>query len=423
MLYPLLTFLVVMLFVTAMSIRVKAPPFFTLLFGALFFGLLSGMTPDQVVLAAINGLGKIFAIFAVIILCGAVIAKTLHAQGLIEGLVSDLRQRTGDTRSLSGLAGYLFALPATCCITAFVMLTPILGNLGGERSGKDLLYLAAVGSVLSYTLIYPTPVVIPLFSGLGSGASPLLFDLVAVPLSLLLLGGVVFAFRARAGRGMEGRLDPGEKRADNTVAGKIHWKAWAPFLAILAAIPLFSVFFSFSHESMIQCIMLAGLLVCMALATPVARTAGLLQGTRHAGIIMFDICGAGAFGSVIVASGFPEGVFPGMVTALPLVLIPFVFTAAIQAAQGSRVVSAVISSQVLAGTAVSASMHPIPLILSVAAGTCVISYLSDPFFWLLQRTTGGSIWEVVRNYTLPLFVCGMVVLAVAVGLEAVLMGG
>mgnify|MGYP000849016531 FL=1 len=117
MLYPLLTFVVVMLFVTAMSIRVKAPPFFTLLFGALFFGLLSGMTPDQVVLAAINGLGKIFAIFAVIILCGAVIAKTLHAQGLIEGLVSDLRQRTSDTRSLSGLAGYLFALPATCCIT------------------------------------------------------------------------------------------------------------------------------------------------------------------------------------------------------------------------------------------------------------------------------------------------------------------
>jgi len=234
---------------------------------------------------------------------------------------------------------------------------------------------------------------------------------------------VVFAFRARAGRGMEGRLDPGEKMVDNTVAGKIHWKAWAPFLAILAAIPLFSIVFPLSHESMIQCIMLAGLLVCMALATPAERIAGLLQGTRHAGIIMFDICGAGAFGSVIVASGFPESVFPGMVTALPLVLIPFVFTAAIQAAQGSRVVSAVISSQVLAGTAVSASMHPIPLVLSVAAGTCVISYLSDPFFWLLQRTTGGSIWEVVRNYTVPLFVCGMVVLTGAVGLEAILMRG
>lgn len=423
MLHGLLIFLLALFFITVMSIRVRAPPFFTLLFGALFFGLLSGMSPDQVILAAINGLGKVFAIFAVIILCGAVIAKTLDAQGLIEGLVSDLQRRTSDTHSLSGLAGYLFALPATCCITAFVMLTPVLERLGGERSGKDLLYLAAVGSVLSYTLIYPTPVVIPLFSGLGSGASPLLFDLVAVPLSLLLLGGVVFAFRTRTSRGMENQPQQEGKGGDSLAAGGIHWRAWAPFLAILAAIPLFSIVFSLSHESMIQCIMLAGLLVCMALATPEARTAGLFRGTRHAGIIMFDICGAGAFGSVIVASGFPEAVFPGMMAALPLVVIPFAFTAVIQAAQGSRVVSAVISSQVLAGSAVTASMHPIPLILSVAAGTCVISYLSDPYFWLLHRTTGGSIWEVVRNYTLPLFVCGMVVLATAVGLQAVLAGG
>jgi len=423
MLHGLLTFLLALLLLTVMSIRVRAPPFFTLLAGALFFGLLSGMGPDQVILAAINGLGKIFAIFAVIILCGAVIAKTLHAQGLIEGLVSDLRRMTRDAHSLSGLAGYLFALPATCCITAFVMLTPLLERMGGEQSGKGLLYLTAVGSVLSYTLIYPTPVVIPLFSGLGSGASPLFFDLVAVPLSLLLLCGVVFAFKARASRGREDQPHLEEKRGDGVAAGGIHWRAWAPFLAILAAIPLFSIVFPLSHESMIQCIMLAGLLACMVLATPEARTAGLLSGTRHAGIIMFDICGAGAFGSVIVASGFPETVFPGMVAALPLVVIPFAFTAVIQAAQGSRVVSAVISSQVLAGSAVSASMHPIPLILSVAAGTCVVSYLSDPYFWLLQRTTGGSIWEVVRNYTLPLFICGVVVLATALGLQAVLAGG
>src|SRR5690606_14141968 len=145
------------------SIWVRAPPFFTLLAGALFYGLLAGMEPDQVIIAAIGGLGKVFALFAVIILCGAVIAKTLQAQGQIEGLVADLEKRTSNTHALSGLAGYLFAIPTACCITAFVMLTPVLERLSRVGEKRKYLYLAAVGSVLSYTLIYPTPVVIPLF--------------------------------------------------------------------------------------------------------------------------------------------------------------------------------------------------------------------------------------------------------------------
>ena len=414
--YELIIFLFALIFITVMSIWVRAPPFFTLLAGALFYGLLAGMEPDQVIIAAIGGLGKVFALFAVIILCGAVIAKTLQAQGQIEGLVADLEKRTSNTHALSGLAGDLFAIPTACCITAFVMLTAVLERLSRVGEKRKYLYLAAVGSVLSYTLIYPTPVVIPLFSGLAGGTSPLIFDLVAVPLSLLALGAAVFAFRARSRKGGNG----GEDAGNTTAGGGIHWRAWAPFLAILASIPVFWLAIPLSHESMIQCIMIAGLLTAMVLGTPEARNEGLNRGMKHAGIILFDICGAGAFGSVIVASGFSEEVFPGISVALPLVLIPFSFTAIIQAAQGSRVVSAIIASQVLAGTAVAASMHPVPLILSVAAGTCVISYLSDPYFWLLQRTTGGSVGEVVRNYTFPLILCGLFVLAVAVLLQAAL---
>ena len=276
--------------------------------------------------------------------------------------------------------------------------------------------------MLSYTLIYPTPVVILLFNCFGKSASPLLFDLVAIPLSLLILAAVILVFHARFCQwkgektGVEGEEEGAH--AETGVSTGIHWKAWAPFLAILLAIPFFSLVVPLSHASLTQCIMLAGLAIALVLVSHEARISGISQGTRHAGVILFDICGAGALGNVIVASGFVQAVFPGITGALPLVLIPFAFTALIQAAQGSRVVSAIISSQVLAGTAISASMHPIPLILSVAAGTCVISYLSDPYFWLLQRTTGDSVGEVVRDYTLPLFLGGLVVLAAALALQA-----
>lgn len=158
MVFILGIFLFTLLLVTLLSIRFKAPPFFSLLAGALFFGLASGMNLDQTVVAILGGLGRVFAMFAIIILCGAIIAKILQGQGMIEDLLGDLQTRARDRHTLAGIGGYLFAIPTTCCIIAFMMLTPVFERLGRETSdSRPFLYLAAVGSVLSYTLIFPTP--------------------------------------------------------------------------------------------------------------------------------------------------------------------------------------------------------------------------------------------------------------------------
>lgn len=450
----LLLFLITLVLITCVSLLLRAPPFFTLIGAAVFYGLLSGMNLDSVFQAIIGGLGRVFGIFAIIILCGAVIARTLQEQGLIEGLVADIRGRTRNPHTLSGLAGYLFALPTTCCITAFVMLSPVLERLGRNASeNKRLLYLAAVGSVLSYTLVYPTPVTIPLFTALGTGVSPLVFDLLAIPLSLLLLAGIILTARARS-CGTIGEEETGEERMGGMVSHTeenkgfataracgtmgeeeneearirgtgsheednkgFHWHAWAPFLVIVCAIPAGILLLSLPHASLIQFIMLAGAAAAIALAPHAARMAGIHQGTKHAGMIMFDICGAGALGSVIVQAGFASQALPQIAAYLPLVLVPFVLTAFIQAAQGSRVVTTVIASELIAGSQAVADLHPITLLLSVAAGACVVSYVTDPYFWLLQRSTGDGIGTVVKSYTLPLAVAGVVVLLAAIGLD------
>jgi len=81
------------------------------------------------------------------------------------------------------------------------------------------------------------------------------------------------------------------------------------------------------------------------------------------------------------------------------------------------VVTAVITAEVLAGTAVAGAIHPVPLILLISAGSCIVSYVTDPYFWLVQRTTGDDITTVVKNYTLPVALVGVFLFAVAVGLE------
>jgi GntP family gluconate:H+ symporter len=94
---------------------------------------------------------------------------------------------------------------------------------------------------------------------------------------------------------------------------------------------------------------------------------------------------------------------------LPTLLLPFLLSAALQLAQGSRVVTATVAAQILAG-------YPLPattLALLIASGAFMFSYVTDPFFWLLKSSTGASIKETVLAYTLPLSLLGLAAFALA----------
>jgi GntP family gluconate:H+ symporter len=417
---PLPAFVITLVLITIVSLWYRTSPFFTLIGGAVLFGLLAGMTPDATMLGIVAGVGKVFSAFGIIILCGAVIAKLLQEQHQIEEIVADIRRYVKNPPVIAGLSGYLLSVPITCCITAYIMLNPILDSLEKDRAKRNvLLYLAAVGGIISYALVYPTPVVIPLFDTFSGGMSPLLFDAISIPLSLLILGGVLLYFRfARPDAVIPETAGPQETAPGTPVLhGGLHWRAWAPFIAILIAIPVSLLLLQLSHASMINVIMLVGAVTAIALAPQAVRAPGLSQGAKHAGMIIFDICGAGALGFVIVQSGFAQDALGQLTLLIPVILVPFILAALIETAQGSRVVTAVITAEVLAGSAVVGAIHPIPLILLISAGSCMVSYVTDPFFWLVQRTTGDDIRTVVKNYTLPVALAGIGIFIVAVALE------
>jgi GntP family gluconate:H+ symporter len=412
----LIAFVIVLALITAVSLWYRISPFFTLVGGAILFGLLAGMTLEATLEGIVSGLGKVFSAFGLIILCGAVIAILLQEQGQAGEIIADIRRIVKNPPALAGFSGFLLAVPITCCVTAYILLQPILECLETDRVKRNiLLYLAAVGSIISYALIFPTPVVIPLFSAFAAGTSALTYDAFAIPLSLAVLAGAILFYRWARPEVSFAAIQPGDTRQDSCTG--IHWRAWAPFIAILLAIPVSFFLFGLSHVGVTNFIMLVGAVTAIALAPNGIRAAGLTKSAKHAGMIIFDICGAGALGYVIVQSGFTAGVLGQLVFLIPVILVPFILAAVIETAQGSRVVTAVITAEVLAGSAVTAAIHPIPLILLISAGSCIVSYVTDPFFWLVQRTTGDDINTVVKNYTLPIALAGIAILVVAIALE------
>jgi len=87
----ILAFVITLALITFISLRYRISPFFTLIGGAILFGLLSGMTLDATLLGIVSGVGKVFSAFGIIIFCGAVIAKLLQEQHQTEEIVSDIR--------------------------------------------------------------------------------------------------------------------------------------------------------------------------------------------------------------------------------------------------------------------------------------------------------------------------------------------
>jgi len=130
--------------------------------------------------------------------------------------------------------------------------------------------------------------------------------------------------------------------------------------------------------------------------------------SRRAGVILLDLCGAGAFGYVVSRSDLPAELFrQGQI--LPVLLLPFLLAAALQLAQGSRVVTAALAAQLLSG-------YPLPaetLALLIAAGAFMLSYVTDPFFWLVKNATASSLRETATAYTLPLSLIGLFVFVLA----------
>lgn len=177
---------------------------------------------------------------------------------------------------------------------------------------------------------------------------------------------------------------------------RFHPKAWAPFIAIGISIIIGSFILHLSHFGLLLFIMLTGMVTAILVTSHVNRWAGFTLGAKHAGVIIFDICGAGALGYVIVSSSFAEDalLLISQSPMIPIMLTPFILAAMIQTAQGSRIVTASTTAMLLAGTSIPALMNPQALFLFIIAGAGVMCFVTDPYFWLLHRETGDEVKKI-----------------------------
>ena len=386
-----LAFLAVVVFASLVITRLG--PFLSLVLASIAFGLLTGMGVQMLEYIS-AGLSRIFSSLALVVFCGALLAEYLRRTEGLERIVFDLRKLTTKIHIVSGAAGYLISLPAMCSITAYMILEPVVKGLA-EKAGSDgrrSLFMTAACSIISFNLIYPSPVMISLSSGLSAEPSDLLRQSIPISLILFILCYLLMSYM----------FPEAERQGEQSTSPHMNSaRAWTPLIFPVGMMLLGGVNPTVAVFARPDIALLMGALLCLWLERGMAQEM-VHAASRRSGVILLDLCGAGAFGYVIAESSLAGEIYQ-LGQFLPALLLPFFLSALLQLAIGSRVVSAAVSCQVLAG-------YPLPsvtLALLIASGAFMLPYVTDPYFWLIKRSTGASMRQMVRGYTLPLSLLGV----------------
>jgi len=424
--------LVSVLFIVVSTSKYNFHPFLALLFAAIGFGLFSGMPLTNLARSINDGFGQTLGSIGIVIIAGVIIGTFLEHSGGAFAMAEKVLKIIGQKHVplAMSIIGYLVSIPVFAD-SGFV----ILSSLNKALSKKAKISLAGSAIALSTGLI-TTHCLVPPTPGPIAAAAILNADLGLV----IALGMFVGIFSAAAGWlfatkvAAKTYIDPQPDLSEADILASIKeapsaFNAFIPILAPLVLIVLksFSDFptkplgdgllkncVAFIGEPVIA--LLIGVLFAFRLPKKLnmqmlSTTGWVGQAVLNSGIIIMVTGTGGSFGLVLRNSPLAAVISNFLSEANLGIWLPFIVAAAIKTAQGSSTV-ALITTASLIGPLMSPLGFESPLakalvVLSIGAGSMVVSHANDSIFWVITQLTGMDVKTGYRLHTFSTFIIGL----------------
>ncbi len=436
LLAPLGILLLSVVFIVAAVAVFRIHAFFALMMAAMLVGLLTavGQTGDQRFVKAIESvmaeLGATASKIGFTIAVAAVIGLCLMESGAADKIIRRFIAVVGEARAGVALLASGFILCAPVFFDTVLLLLLPLARALSLRTGKNyLLYVLAIcaGGSISNGIIPPAPG--PLFVA----------ETLKLNLGLTILTGIAMGILPACGaysiaRWMNARLHfpvraiPGSTLESLAAIAAKPESALPGFLPSIAPVILPVVliagasFLGLARASVSPglaqsieffgnknvALLLAGIVALIVLARQKNigwRSAGKVLGPplETAGVIILIVSAGGAYGAMIKNSGVGEAVRSLAGThAIHYVLLGWIISAAIRAAQGSATVATITAvgiMQSIAG-ADGFGIHPVYVFLAIGFGSKFLDWMNDSGFWVISRFSGLSQVELLKTWTL-----------------------
>ncbi|MCT2588881.1 GntP family permease [Streptomyces sp. N2-109] len=126
----------------------------------------------------------------------------------------------------------------------------------------------------------------------------------------------------------------------------------------------------------------------------------LSEAAASAGLVILITGAGGALGQVLRDSGVGDELAEAISSwSLPGVLVPFLIASLVRVAQGSGTVAMITAASVTAPLVSGLGISPLLAALGCCAGSMVLSYFNDSYFWVVTRFTGLEGTAALRGWS------------------------
>jgi gluconate:H+ symporter, GntP family len=402
--------------------------FFALMTASVAVGL--GM---QIPLAGIltdvkEGFGNIMKSLGPIIVLGTTLGVVLENTGSTRVMADFILKKIGRKNARLGISitGLVAGLPIFCD-SGFIVLNGLNTSLA-KRTGIPVIAMAtslATGLYSVHCLIPPHPGAAAAATALGVDFGKLMITGIIVAIPAMLTG---YWWAGFAGRRVTSVVNvPGIEEDVSTNRLPSVTGSFLPVIVpvILIAFRSFFVFDKTAAGSRLANVFdaLGDPIVALSVGVLLSfaggrswtrsRVAHLLQeAAEKAGGILVIIGAGGAFGSVLAAGKI--GQYFSQMPALGSlgILFPFLLTFVLKTAQGSSTVAIITAASVvqplLPALGLESATGKMMCVLSMGAGSMMISHANDAYFWVISRFSGLEMKAMFKVYSIATLLMGLV---------------
>jgi Gnt-I system high-affinity gluconate transporter len=408
---------VVLLFVLITAFRINA--FISFILVCLYVGLIMGLPISQIVNALQKGIGDTLGFLLPILGFGAMLGKIVAQSGAAKQITQSLISLFGIKKVQFALilAGFIVGIPMFYNV-GFVILVPIVFAVASS-AGLPLLYIAVpMLAALSIThgLLppHPAPVAIAGMFHADIGKIMLYGTLVSIP--AIIAGGPLLSplYRKFRATPLEEFVGKNNEEEENLPSAFISIIASLMPVILIGAAGICSAFlksdgvvnkiFQGIGNPVIAMLLSVLFAVYMLEVRRGKKISGIMENLAQsiAGIamILLILAGAGALKEVLVATGVSDSIGKMLMNSgIPPLILGWLIAAVIRIATGSATVAGMTSAGIVLPLVNSQLVSPELMILSIGAGSLILSHVNDGGFWLFKEYFGLSVKETLCTWT------------------------
>jgi len=380
---------------------------------------------DEVLKSVQNGMGGILGFVAIIVGVGAIFGQILEDSGGAKSMAKFLLKKFGQEKAPWALVltGFLISIPVFLDV-GFIILVPIVYSLA-RNSKRSLLYYAIpllAGLAVTHAFIPPTPGPVAVSEIIGADLGWVILFGVITGVPTAIIAGPYF------GKYIAKKI--------NIEVPDLHFEedeniSLPPFYLIgtLIGLPLILILVSttlgtlvnqeiITQNSFIDVMQFLGHpFVALILVTMLSL---YVLGTRRgfsndqllklsskalgpAGLIILITGAGGVFKQILIDSGIGEAIADTVSDMnISLLVLGYILAVIIRVTQGSATVAMITAAGMLSPILILTEVSEIQkalLVLSIAAGSTILSHVNDSGFWLVGKYLGMTEKQTLKSWT------------------------